>query len=76
MTNKHDTPAVRISARTDGFRRAGVAHSAAPIDYDAGWFSPAQLEALRGEAMLIVQDVEAKPAKAGKGKDAGEPKPS
>lgn len=46
---------VRIAARRDGFRRAGMAHSKAPTDHPAARFSPEQLEALLSEPMLTVE---------------------
>lgn len=46
---------VRIAAKRDGFRRAGMAHSKAPVDHPAGRFSPADLERLLAEPMLTVE---------------------
>ena len=50
----HDTPAVRIVARRDGFRRMGIAHSAAPVDHPAGTFSADEIRALEAEPELII----------------------
>ena len=50
----HDTPAVRIVARRDGFRRMGMAHSASAVDHPAGTFSAKQIEALLEEPELVV----------------------
>ncbi|MBL8575128.1 MAG: hypothetical protein JNM13_15745 [Hyphomicrobiaceae bacterium] len=52
------TPAVRITTRRDGFRRCGVAHAAAPVDYPAGAWSPAELDTLRSEPELVVELVD------------------
>jgi hypothetical protein len=45
---------VVISARRDGFRRAGMAHPARPTSYPVDRFSSAELEALLAEPMLQV----------------------
>lgn len=58
------TPALRIRARREGFRRAGMAHSAAPVLHPAGTFTPDQVAALLAEAML---DVAAVPSAASGG---------
>lgn len=49
--------AVRISARADGFRRAGMAHRATAVDHPVEGFSQAQLEQLLGEPNLTVEFV-------------------
>ncbi|WP_410499702.1 HI1506-related protein [Chitinibacter sp. S2-10] len=46
---------IRITAKQDGFRRAGLAHSASPTDYPNDHFSKEQLLALQAEPMLIVE---------------------
>jgi len=46
---------VRIVASLDGFRRAGIAHSRAPVDHPVEAFDgPAALEALLAEPNLTV----------------------
>ena len=64
------TPAVRITARTHGFRRAGMAHPGTPTDYPAGHFTPQQLRQLEAEPQLIVQviDPPSDPPPKGRGK--------
>lgn len=52
----HATPSVTITARRDGFRRCGLAHSARPVVYAAGYFSDDQLAVLRAEPELVVVD--------------------
>lgn len=47
--------AVRITAKVAGFRRAGMAHPAEPVDHEAGTFTEAQLAALQAEPMLVVE---------------------
>jgi len=46
---------VRIVSRVDGFRRGGIAHSHAPVEYEAGRFSAEEFEALKSEPNLIVE---------------------
>lgn len=46
---------IRIKAVREGFRRGGIAHSLAPVDYPAGYFSMDEIRALEVEPMLIVQ---------------------
>lgn len=46
---------IRITAKQDGFRRAGMAHSMSPVDYPYDTFSPEQLESLSAEPMLVVE---------------------
>lgn len=51
------TPGLRIAAKRDGFRRAGMAHSKTPTDYPAGFFTADQLAALKAEPMLTVEEL-------------------
>jgi hypothetical protein len=60
---------IRITARRDGFRRAGLAHPARPIEHPAEAFTAEQLAQLQAEPMLTVELVEAEPAE-GKGRKA------
>lgn len=73
------TPAVRITARRPGFRRAGLAHPAEPVVHPAGTFSDAQLEQLRAEPNLAVEIVDTDPASSRasrpKGGKGGNPQP-
>lgn len=57
-------PALRVAAKTEGFRRAGRAWSLAPTDVVASQFTPEQLAALRAEPMLVVADIELDPVPA------------
>jgi len=68
---------IRITAKKDGFRRGGLAHPARAVEYPAEKFSAGELEALRTEPMLVVQELDvpdpAAPAENGeKGKEAGD----
>ncbi|WP_141109671.1 HI1506-related protein [Escherichia albertii] len=45
---------IEITARRDGFRRCGVAHSATTKAWPADAFTPEQLEVLKADPMLIV----------------------
>lgn len=49
---------IRITAKRDGFRRAGIAHPATPVDHEPGTFTKQQFAELMGEPMLVVQEVE------------------
>lgn len=49
---------IRITAKKDGFRRAGLTHPARAVEYPAEKFSAGELEALRAESMLVVQELE------------------
>lgn len=49
---------IRITARRDGFRRAGMSHPATPVDHPVGTFTKQQFAELMGEPMLVVQEVE------------------
>ena len=59
---------IRIISKKDGFRRCGVAHPETPTDYDDGHFSKKELERLKNEPMLIVQELPGKPKSEEKGK--------
>lgn len=48
-------PTIRIAAKRDGFRRAGVAHSREPVDHPAERWTPDELEALLAEPNLRVE---------------------
>lgn len=58
---------IRITAKKDGFRRAGIAH-AGTRDYPDGRFSPEQLAALQAESLLRVEMLLEGASKPGKGK--------
>lgn len=45
---------IDITAKRDGFRRAGIAHSEATTTYPLSKFTQAQLEQLQNEPMLVV----------------------
>tara|TARA_B100001939_G_scaffold72990_1_gene61145 strand:- start:454 stop:660 length:207 start_codon:yes stop_codon:yes gene_type:complete len=48
-----------ISAKKDGFRRCGVAHSAAETEWPGDYFSGEDLEILKAEPMLVVAEKDA-----------------
>lgn len=50
--------ALRISAKTDNFRRAGLAFTRTPIDMPMDDLTQAQIAALKAEPMLVVAEVE------------------
>lgn len=45
---------IEITARREGFRRCGVAHSATTKEWPADAFTPEQLAVLKADPMLIV----------------------
>jgi hypothetical protein len=51
-----------ITAKKDGFRRAGVSHPARPTEYRADAFTEEQLAELQAEPMLVVEIVADKPS--------------
>lgn len=46
---------VRITAKSEGFRRCGIEHTCKPITWPDGQFTPQQLKRLQAEPMLVVQ---------------------
>lgn len=62
---------IRITAKKEGFRRAGIAHPTTPTEYADDAFTVEQLAALRKEPMLVVEtlpDPESKPPRKPKAK--------
>lgn len=55
--------AIQILCKKPGFRRAGMAHPAKAV-YPDGYFTAAQLAALKAEPMLIVSEVPEEPVAA------------
>lgn len=53
------TTQIRITAKREGFRRAGIAHSTKPTFHPAKAFTAEQLADLKAESMLVVEEVEA-----------------
>jgi len=49
---------IRIRSRKEGFRRCGVVHSTAWSEYPAGRFSADELNILRNEPMLQIEEAE------------------
>lgn len=47
---------IRITAKKDGFRRAGISH-AGTRDYPDGRFTPQELAMLKAEPMLVVEEI-------------------
>lgn len=64
---------IAITAKKDGFRRAGRAHSAQRTIWPAKTFNQAQLAQLQAEPMLVVEVLLAPPEAQGSdnGKDKG-----
>ncbi len=55
---------IRITAKQDGFRRAGMAHTKEPKEYPDNKFTRDQLKALKEEPMLIVEEIDNQPKAA------------
>lgn len=49
-------PGLRVRALADGFRRAGRAWGVQAVEVPAAEFTKAQIEALRNEPQLVVED--------------------
>lgn len=49
---------IRITAKAAGFRRCGLAHNNTPTDHPADTFSDEQLEILKNDPMLKIEEVE------------------
>ena len=47
---------IRITAKKDGFRRAGISHAGAR-DYPDERFTPQELAMLKAEPMLVVEEI-------------------
>ena len=47
---------IRITAKKDGFRRAGRVHSGTR-DYPDGVFTPREVAALKAEPLLVVEEI-------------------
>ncbi len=52
---------IRITAKTEGFRRCGIAHSTEPTEYPDDRFSKAELQQLQADPMLAVEVVDEEP---------------
>lgn len=49
---------LRITAKRDGRRRAGIDHPASPVDHPLDVFSKGQIEQLKSDDLLVVQELE------------------
>ena len=50
---------IRIRSKQDGFRRCGMPHPTEPVEYPDDKFSKEELEILKAEPMLVVEEVKA-----------------
>ena len=55
VTEDHDHPVLRVTAKVAGFRRGGIAHPAEPVDHPVGSLKPHQIEAMLAEPQLVVE---------------------
>lgn len=53
---------LRVTAKRDGFRRAGFAFGSAPVDLPIANLTKDQIELLKSEPMLVVVEAEAEVA--------------
>lgn len=49
---------IRITAKTDGYRRCGLAHSKTPVEHPLDRFTAAELKILKADPGLTVEEVE------------------
>jgi hypothetical protein len=63
---------VRVKAHADGYRRAGVPHTVAPVDHAHDAFTAAQLEELHGDPRISIQYVDKPKLEPKDGKGKGE----
>jgi len=49
---------LRITAKRDGRRRAGIDHPSSPVDHPLDAFSKAQIAQLMADDQLVVQETE------------------
>ncbi len=52
-------PALRVTAKVAGFRRAGIAWPGEPVTVPRGALSAEQIEQIKVEPMLVVEEIEA-----------------
>lgn len=65
---------LRITARpASGFRRAGIHHPPIPIDHPAERFTAGQLEALKAEPELLIEEIHGEGAVGTKDADGAAP---
>lgn len=53
---------IRITSKRESFRRAGIAHPVTPTDHANDAFTEQQLAQLKTEPMLVVEEIDDKPA--------------
>jgi len=54
---------IRIRSLSENFRRCGMPHPAATVEYPDDRFTPDELTILKNEPMLVVEIVKGKPEK-------------
>ena len=60
---------LRITSKKEGFRRCGIAHPMAAVEYNDDQFTQEQLACLQAEPMLVVEEI-GKETKKKSGKSA------
>jgi hypothetical protein len=56
--DKKSVPGLRVTAKAEGFRRAGRTWPATPTELPLADFKKGEVEQLRAEPMLVIEDVE------------------
>lgn len=49
--------AIRITAKVNGFRRCGVSHPSTATEYPSDQFSKKEMEILKAEPQLVVEEI-------------------
>jgi len=62
-------PRLRITSKSNGFRRCGVVHPDSPVIHAEDSFTPEQVDILKAEPMLIVEELPEKAEAGSDGKD-------
>ncbi|RPE81842.1 HI1506-related protein [Vulcaniibacterium tengchongense] len=65
-------PSIKIRSTHEPYRRCGVSHSRAPVIYPADRFDAKQLEILKADPYLVVEEVEDETEAAAERKAAAE----
>jgi hypothetical protein len=57
---------IQITAKREGFRRCGIAHTVATVEYEDNQFTKEQLACMQAEPMLAVTVIKEQKTKGGK----------
>ncbi len=62
-------PIIKVTAKTDRFRRAGFSFTREPVELNTDDLSKEQLKMLKAESMLVIEEVSSKDKDKDKDKD-------